>query len=153
MIARMALAALFTMCLVLMAGCNMVRGVPEEVKALGQQYYEAARTMDLDTMMSLYSPSFYDLSKPSFTEADWRAKLLEMREKMGELEDYRLTDSSVRTFAGAGAPNGTYYELAYEVNYSKHKATERITFFKPQDGSDQDLKILGYAVTSTAFAE
>lgn len=153
MMARMTVTALVAACVILIAGCALARGVPEEAKAIGEQYYEAAKAMDLDRMVSLYSPSFYDLSNPKLTEAEWRARLAEMREKLGELEDYRLTDSSVRTFAGTGAPPGTYYELAYEVKYSKHKATEKITIFKPVNGGDQDLKILGYSVASTAFAQ
>lgn len=68
--------------------------------------------------------------------------------KMGDLQTYKLNTWKVTSVAGTGG-SGSYYELQYEVTYSKYLATETLTLFKPTSGTE--IKILGHNIDSSGF--
>ncbi|HEY79150.1 MAG TPA: hypothetical protein G4O09_08570 [Dehalococcoidia bacterium] len=119
-------------------------GIAEEKSATENvvtSYFEAVKAKDFDKALSFYSPKFFEVTP----QDDWLEALKTINAKLGDLQTYKLTSWKGNKQVGT-AGSGTYYELRYEVTYSKYPAKEVFNIFKPSAGGE--LKIQGHNINS-----
>ncbi len=120
-------------------GCG-VKQQKAEAEGVATACFDCVKEGDFEGTLDFYSAKFY--------QATSRKKWLEMRErireKLGELQEYKLVGWNFRKWVGSGA--GTYWQLQYETTYSKHPAQEVIVVFKPLRGGE--YKIVSHNINS-----
>jgi len=121
------------------SGCGIV-STKAHAQQVATNLFEAIRNKDFDTAMTFYAPEFFEE-----TPVDWMQVLKNVNAKLGDLETYKLDTWSINKFMGTTG-SGTYFKAQYEVTYSRYTATEKLTLFKPDTGSE--FKIIKHDIES-----
>ena len=110
-----------------LAGCSG-REVSQEERFVSR-YFDSVKKGQMDTVLSLYSPLFYEKTPRD----QWRESLAQVGQSLGELKSFEL---QLPLEARQEGPDGSYRsKLVYRVRYSKYRAEETITVFKaPAEG-------------------
>ena len=125
--------------LVAASACGF-RAAKQDAETLAATYFQAAQAKDLDKIMDLYWPSFYQAT----TRRDWRQTMLRVWDKLGVPGDFKLQGWRVDAGVTSG---GTHIVLVYSVTYEKYPAEETLTIFKRSGES----RILGHDIKSEGF--
>jgi hypothetical protein len=112
-------------------------------EATAGKYFQAVSQKDWDTVMSLYSPLFFE----KLSKKQWRDTLATLAKRLGDYQSHQLKEWEYRRTSG---PNGSQRVmiLTYQVRYTKAEATETLTF---SGGSDGELQIVGHRINSPAL--
>jgi hypothetical protein len=101
----------------LMAGCGGKGRADAE--QLAAQYFAAIKEHNVDAVMPLYSPEFFQVTP----EDKWRQLLIRVGEKLGPLQSYKEDYYNIFNMSGSG----TTVTLQFSVKYEKYDAKEIIT--------------------------
>ena len=113
-----------------LAGCGALPDLSEG-KEIGERYFDALNRSDEGALAALYSPEFFE----STPREDWERARAKLRAELGDYKAHKFVHASGSRAAGAGKA-GDYIVLYYEVTYSKRRAKEKITVYKPLGGGD-----------------
>jgi len=115
----------------------------KEAEKIINDFYNAVIAEDYATADAFFSPKFFAASpKDSLHRIFDRTK-----QNLGEFKSNKLLEWNTREIKGTDKK--TEYVLVYEVEYSKHKATETISMLK--EGEETTAKIVGYNINSPGF--
>ncbi len=118
-------------------GCGFSKD-REEAERLAEQYFSEMISGDMDAVLSLYSPQFYEVT----SREEWRMFLENQRARCGTPQNYSLLSWNV--FSSFGTNPGTRTTLVYDVQYTRCRVSEKMTLFKPSDGK---MRIQGHFLT------
>lgn len=119
------------------SGCGFTED-RQEAEQLAEQYFAKAKAEDLDGMLSLYSPRFFEAT----SRDQWRQFLEEQRSRCGTPQSHTLINWNV--FSSFGSNAGVRTTLVYDVKYSNCRVAEKLTIFKPSGG---EIQIQGHFFT------
>ncbi len=128
-----------TVALAAVSACGFTEA-KEDAETLAATYFQAAQIKDLDKIVDLYWPSFFQAT----SREDWGKTMLMVWDKLGVPGDFEL--QSWRVDAGATA-GGTQIVLVYSVTYEDYAAVETLTIFRRSG----EAKILGHDINSEGF--
>ena len=127
--------------LVAVSACGF-RAARQDAETLAATYFQAAQAKDLDKIMGLYWPNFFQAT----TRDDWKQTLLGVWDKLGVPGDFELQGWRAETGVTGG---GTHIELVYSLTYEKYPAVETLTIFK----SRGEVRFLGHDIKSQGFMQ
>lgn len=134
---RAARVALIVIALCVTIGCGLAKD-RKEAEELAEQYFSTIRSGDIEGVLPLYSPQFYEAT--SLT--DWLALLQNQRVRCGSPKSHSLVTWHVWSSIGTSA--GVRTTLEYDVQYTSCRMSEKMTIFKPSGGK---LQIQGHFLT------
>ncbi len=102
----------------LVAGCTK-EASEEEVSPLMDEYIEALKAKDFETLLTFYHPEFFNMR----SEQEWIDYLLHVREVLGEIEGVKLKQKQVNTVF-----SGRRFIYEYSIKYERGYAKEVIMF-------------------------
>ena len=136
---RVVVAVMITVLCTVM-GCSFSKD-REEAEQLAEQYFLEMVSGNIEDVLSLYSPQFYEVT----SRAEWLTFLENQRARCGTPKTYSLVTWNV--FSSIGTNSGTRTTLVYDVEYSRCRVSEKLTVFKPSGGK---IQIQGHFLTPKA---
>jgi hypothetical protein len=124
-------------------GCSFSKD-REEAEQLAEQYFSEMISGNIEDVLSLYSPQFYEVT----SRAEWLTFLENQRARCGTPKTYSLVTWNV--FSSIGTNSGTRTTLVYDVQYSNCRVSEKMTIFKPSGGK---IQIQGHFLVPKAGTE
>jgi hypothetical protein len=121
-------------------GCSFSKD-RQEAEQLAEQYFSEMVSGNIESALALYSAKFYEVT----SRAEWLTFLQNQHARCGTPKTYSLTTWNV--FSSFGTNAGTRTTLAYDVQYTRCRVSEKITTFKPSDGK---IQIQGHFLTPKA---
>ncbi len=118
-------------------GCGFSKD-REEAEHLAEQYFSGMISGNMEAVLSLYSPKFYEVT----SREEWRTFLENQRARCGTPKSYSLMTWNV--FSSFGTNSGTRTTLDYDVQYTRCRVSEKMTLFKPSGGT---IQIQGHLLT------
>ena len=118
-------------------GCSFSKD-REEAEQLAEQYFSEMVSGNMEGVLSLYSPQFYEIT----SRPEWQTFLQNQRARCGTPKTYSLVTWNV--FSSFGTNAGTRTTLVYDVQYTRCRVSEKITVFKPFGGK---IQIQGHLLT------
>lgn len=137
---RAVCASVMLVALYAAVGCSFSKD-REEAEQLAEQYFSKMQGGDMEGALSLYSARFYEAT----SRADWLAFLQNQRARCGTPKTHSLVTWNVLNTFGTNA--GTRTTLAYDVQYSSCRVSEKMTMFRPSGGR---IQIQGHFLTPKA---
>lgn len=134
---RAAKVAVVLVALYAALGCSFSKD-REEAEQLAEQYFSEMVSGDIEGVLSLYSPQFYEVT----SRAEWLTFLENQRARCGTPKTYSLVTWNV--FSSFGKNSGTRTTLVYDVQYTRCRVSEKMTLFKPTGGK---IQIQGHFLT------
>lgn len=113
--------------LLLLSGCGFSSS-KEAVAEVMTQYFTAIEARDYPAAMDFYAETFFkDASRDA-----WEAQLHKYNRELGDLESYEAVNWNVKKNVGANA--GTFVQVVYKIDYSRHPAIEKFILKKAAAG-------------------
>jgi len=113
--------------LLLLSGCGFSSS-KEAVAEVMTQYFAAIEARDYPAAMDFYAETFFkDASRDA-----WEAQLHKYNRELGDLESYEAVNWNVKKNVGANA--GTFVQVVYKTDYSRHPAVEKFILKKAAAG-------------------
>ena len=129
--------AVISIALCALLGCSFSES-KKEAERLADQYFSMMQGSDMQGVLGLYSPRFYQVT----SRADWLNFLQQQQARCGVPKTHALVTWNV--FSSMGSDSGVRTILVYDVHYTHCRVSEKLTTFKPTGGS---IQIQGHFLT------
>lgn len=126
--------------LVLLSACDMQQTKSDVVQGIAERYWHTIQQAKYDEALTFYGKEFFSLQP----EATWKARLEEIRDKLGPLKSWRLKDTHINTVY-----SGRQFTFKFINTYEKGHATETLVFF--QRVADDPVSIVSHQIESLAL--
>lgn len=125
---------------VLFGACSMQQATGEEAQDVVRKFQAAFNAENYNLAMTLYGEEFFQVR----SRDDWEAKLRQAREKLGELETSRLSETQINTVY-----SGRQFLFVFENKYRNGNTSETMVLLQPVDSPD--IKIVMHKFDSSVL--